>query len=226
MARRKSILAKLIDAIRPRKVREGGGGGNPYHVPAGSNKGGQFTSGGPGQMWHTEKSVEVNGEHLKQAVNYRTGTAYYRARADGSEPGGSIDLADAKKHVMAIRKMNLTQADLDLGDEYLGHLAKGYNIDYSTRGHGKFVPRDFANTANAAEILYRQWPDNVSRMSRLETMTLLQKHGFNKPMIHLVRMEHRGLVAIEIVADLDQIGLSGRYRDMPMAKRKFATRVE
>ncbi len=46
MARRKSVLAKLIEAIRPHKAREGGG--NPYHVPAGSSKGGQFTSGGDG----------------------------------------------------------------------------------------------------------------------------------------------------------------------------------
>ncbi len=56
MARKKSVLAKLIEAIRPRKVREGGGGGNPYHKPAGPG-GGQFAKGPGGNSGGASKSL-------------------------------------------------------------------------------------------------------------------------------------------------------------------------
>jgi len=137
---------------------------------------------------------------LRKAIQYKTGTEFYR------ECVPSISYREALEAIKATKKMALSEAEAEDAD-YLWHLCQGHGIltDWlpSVKGQNSWQI--------AGEILYREWPENTSRIRRGKIQRLLIRFGFDNPKLLLAKLDRERWVTWERVADLDQIGLNPRF---------------
>lgn len=136
---------------------------------------------------------------LQKATQYKTGTKFYR------ECLPSIPYREALEAVKAVKEMMLLPSEVKDSD-YLWHLCQGYGIQAdwlpSVKGQNSW--------RIAGRILYREWPENTSRIRRGEVQRLLARFGFDNAKVLLAKLDQERWVTWERVADLDQIGLNPR----------------
>lgn len=137
---------------------------------------------------------------LQKAIQYRTGTEFYR------ECIPSISYQEALEAVKAAKKMELSLSESEDAD-CLWYLCQGYGIptDWlpSVKGQNSWQI--------AGRILYREWPENTSRVKRGEAQRLLIRFGFDNTKVLLAKLDAERWITWERVADLDQVGLNPRF---------------
>ena len=145
----------------------------------------------------------MRAEILRKSIGYKNGMDFYR----NCEP--SINYREALEAVRAAKKIDLSKDEAESPD-YLSHLCQGYGIEiefFTSCGGWK----DENSWQEAGRVIYREWPENTSRIKRFDAQCLLAEFGFQSTGVLLAKLDQERWIVWENVADLDQVGLNPAY---------------
>lgn len=138
---------------------------------------------------------------LLQAVGHKTGMSFSRAMERQCQ---SISYTESLATVKAVKKMSLTKQEAS-DYKMLWHICQGYKYDIDV-----LSPMQKNIPELAQHIIYREWPENTSRIGFWEFCSFLNRFGFENPRLIIAILDAGRIITWERIADLNQVGPNPR----------------
>lgn len=148
-----------------------------------------------------KESKMLRQKILIQAIGHKTGASLSR---EMQAQGNSINYREALEATKAVKKMRLTKKEAS-DYKMLWHICQGYKYDIDVPSPAqKNIPE------LAKHIIYREWPENTSRIGYWKFCSFLNRFGFENPRLVIAILDAGRIITWERIADLNQVGPNPR----------------